>query len=68
MAYTLESKNDLTVLFKNQGQYKEDESLLLEALEGGRLNLVDTHLHTLESLNNLIDLYEAWNEPEKIEQ
>jgi hypothetical protein len=24
--------------------------------------------HTIESLNNLIDLYEAWNRPEKVEK
>jgi hypothetical protein len=39
--------------------------ILLEALEGRRLKLADTHPHTLESLNILIDLYEAWNKHEK---
>ena len=38
---------------------------LLEAPEGRRLKLGDTHPQTLESLNNLIALYEAWNKPEK---
>ena len=33
--------------------------------EGRRLKLGDTHPHTLESINNLIDLYETWNKPEK---
>ena len=33
-----------------------------------RLKLGDTHPHTLESMNSLIDLYEAWNKPEKAEQ
>jgi len=28
----------------------------------------DTHPHTIESLNNLIDLYEAWNKPEEAEE
>jgi len=32
------------------------------------LKLGDTHPHTLQSLNNLIDLYEAWNKPEKAEK
>ena len=27
-----------------------------------------THPNTLESWNNLIDLYEAWNKPEKAEE
>ena len=26
------------------------------------------HLHTIESLNNLIALYEAWNKPEEAEK
>ena len=32
---------------------------------GFRLKLGNTHPHTQQSLNNLIDLYEAWNKPEK---
>jgi hypothetical protein len=27
-----------------------------------------THPHTLESWHNLINLYEAWNKPEKAEE
>jgi len=38
---------------------------LFQAVDARRLKLGDTHPHTLESLNNLIDLYEAWNKPEK---
>jgi hypothetical protein len=30
--------------------------------------LGDTHPHTIESINNLIELYEAWNKPEKAEE
>jgi len=30
-----------------------------------RLKLGDTHPNTKESFNNLIELYEAWNKPEK---
>ena len=37
----------------------------LEVIEGRRLILGDTHPHTVKSINNLIELYEAWNEPEK---
>jgi hypothetical protein len=40
---------------------------LLEALEG-RLKLGDTHPHTVESWNNLIELYEAWDKLEKAEE
>jgi len=32
------------------------------------LKLGDTHPHTIESLNNLIDLYEAWGKPEKAKE
>jgi hypothetical protein len=28
----------------------------------------DTHPHTLESVKNLIILYESWNKPEKAEE
>ncbi len=56
---TLESKNDLAVLYKEQELYDQAEQLMLEALEGRRLKLGDTHPHTKESLNNLIKLYEA---------
>jgi hypothetical protein len=33
--------------------------------ESRRLKLGDTHPHTKASLNNLINIYEAWNRPEK---
>jgi len=42
----------------------QTEPLLFEALEDRHLKLGDTHPHTIESLNNLIDLYEAWNKQE----
>jgi len=65
---TLETKNDLAMLYKEQARYEDAEQLLLKALEGRRLRLGDTHPNTLESLNNLIDLYEAWNKPEKADE
>ena len=54
-------------LYKEQARFEEAEPLLLEALKGRRLNLGDTHPHTLKSWNQLIDLYKAWNKPEKAE-
>lgn len=39
-----------------------------QAVDGLRLKLGDTHPHTRESLNNLINLYEAWNKPEKAQE
>jgi len=56
------------VLYKEQAHYEQVEKLLLEAVKGRRLKLGDTHPHTQESLNNLIDLYKAWNKPEQAEQ
>jgi hypothetical protein len=49
-----------------QGRYQDTEELLFEALKC--LKLGDTHPRTLESWNNLIELYEAWNKPEKAEK
>ena len=56
------------MLYKEQARYEDAEQLLLEAVEGRRLKLGDTHPHTLESLNNLIELYEAWNKPEEAKE
>jgi len=57
-----------SVFYKEQGDYDKAKTLLIQALEGRRLKLGDTHPHTVESLNNLIDLYEAWDKPEKAEE
>jgi len=54
--------------YSRQIVYAKAKPLLFEALEGHRLKLGDTHPHTLDSLENLIDLYEAWNKPEKAEE
>ena len=53
------------MLFKEQARYDDAEQLLLEAVKGRRLKLGDTHPRTLESWNNLIELYEACDKPEK---
>jgi hypothetical protein len=47
---------------------KEAEPRLREAVEGRRLKLGDTHPHTIESWNKLIDLYEAWDKPKKAQE
>ena len=54
--------------YKEQGRYNVSESPLMEAIKGRRLKLGDTHPYTLESINNLIALYEAWNKPEEAEK
>ena len=58
----------LVAVYKEQARYEEAEPLLLEAVEGRRLKLGEKHPHSLESVNNLIALYEAWNKPEKAEE
>jgi hypothetical protein len=55
----------LAILYKEQNDFNKAEPLLLKALEGRRLTLDDTHSHTIQSWNNLIDRYTAWNKPEK---
>ena len=50
------------------GEEIEAEPLLIEAIEGRCLKLGDTHPQTIEFLNNLIDLYEAWKKPEKVNE
>jgi len=60
--------HELAVLYREQERYEKAEPLLIEAIEGRRLKLGNTHPHTIESINNLIDLYEALNEPEKAQE
>ena len=56
------------MLYKKQARYEEAEPLLLEAVEGRRFKFGDEHPGTLASINNLIELYEAWGKPEKAEE
>ena len=55
------------VFYKEKGDYDKAELLLIEAIEGRRLKLGDNHSHTIDSLNDLIKLYEVWNNLEKAE-
>jgi len=68
LLHTLTSVQELAVLYGKSNAYDKAEPLLIEALEGGRLKLGDTHPHTIESWKNLIDLYEAWGKPKKAEE
>jgi len=60
--------HELAVLYMKQELYEKSEPLLLQAVEGRRLKLGDTHPHTQQSLNHLIDLYETWDKLEKAEE
>lgn len=64
----LKSKNDLAMLYKEQGDYSSTKPLPIKAVEGWRLKFGDTHPHTVESLNNIIELYQVWVKPEKAEK
>jgi hypothetical protein len=48
--------------------YDKAEPLLVGAVENLRIKLGDIHPHTKESFNNLIELYEAWDKPEKAKE
>ena len=50
----------MVIVYEEQARYEEAEPLLLEVLE--------TRTQTIESLNNLIARYEAWNKPEKAKE
>jgi len=65
---TLETMNDLAVLYKEQARYDKAEKLLLDVIESRRFKLGDQHPHTIESLNKLIDLYEVWDKLQKAAQ
>ena len=60
--------NAYAVLHTKKGQYDKAEKLFIEVLKGRQQELGDDHPETLESLKNLIDLYEAWNKPEKAKE
>jgi hypothetical protein len=51
-----------------QTRHDEAEQLLLDAFNGRTTKLGPEHPHTLDSLRNLIRLYEAWNKPEKAKE
>jgi hypothetical protein len=64
----LESKNDLGVQYHELRRSQDSELLLLEAVRDRRLKLGDSHPHTLESWDHLIELYEAWGKSEEAEK
>jgi hypothetical protein len=65
-------QHDVLVTFKGVADFYRDQQLynkakpyMLRAVWGRRLTLGDTHAHTLESWNQLIELYETCDKPEK---
>jgi len=65
---TAGTMTDLARFYTDQERYEEAEKYLLAAVKSRRLILGDLHPHTLESLNTLIALYEAWSKPEQANQ
>jgi tetratricopeptide (TPR) repeat protein len=54
---TLETVNNLGVLYANQGKMKEAEEMFLRALRGREAALGAKHAWTLDAVNNLGNLY-----------
>ena len=53
--------NNLANVYKAQEQFKDAEQLLNESMKRH-------HPHTVESIKKLIELYEAWEKPEKAKE
>jgi len=65
---TLESKNDLAMLYREQARYEDAKPLLLEAFHGRATKLSPEHPHTLDSPKQLVSLYESWGRPDEAEK
>jgi tetratricopeptide (TPR) repeat protein len=61
------SLNNLAVLYKRQGQYKEAEAMYMEALAMRRRALPEDHPHIARSLNNSAALCKVQRRYEKAE-
>jgi len=64
----LQSMNNRARTFHGQGLYQEAEQLFIKALAIRRRVLGEGHPDTLESVNNLVELYEAWGKPEQADK
>ena len=60
-----ESKRDLPAWYMEHARYADAEPLLLEAFHGRETKLGPEHPHTVESLKQLVTLYESWNKPDE---
>jgi eukaryotic-like serine/threonine-protein kinase len=65
---TLRSAHELAVLYLRQACYEDAEPLLLEAFGGRQTKLGPDHPHTLDSLRELVHLYESWDKPQEAAQ
>jgi serine/threonine protein kinase len=58
----------LALLYINQARYGEAEPLLLQEYQRREKQFGPEHSSTINMLNKLVSLYEAWNKPEKANQ
>ena len=60
--------HEFGVLYAKRNQYEQAEPLLLKAYQGREKRLSAGHPATLDSLDRLIKLYEAWGKTEQADQ
>ena len=68
-SFTLDSMNDLAVIYQRQGRWEEAEKLYVQVLEASQRVLGAEHPSTLTTMNNLAVIYERqgrWEEAEKL--
>jgi serine/threonine protein kinase len=65
---TIQNMVRLGWVYTEQQRYSEAEALLLEAFELSHRVLGPLYQVTIESIGRIVNLYEAWNKPEKADQ
>ena len=60
--------HELALVYVATENYDKAEPLLLDAFHGREAKLGSTHPHSLESLKQLVNLYESWNKPDEAAQ
>lgn len=55
-------------MYRRLARYEDAEPLLLDAFHGRESKLGPEHPQTLNSLRELVRLYESWNKPDEAEK
>jgi hypothetical protein len=55
--------HELGVLYNRQARYEDAERLLFDAFHGREAKFGPEHPHTIDSLKQLVTLYESWPKP-----
>ena len=58
----------LAALYIEQARFGEAEPLLLQAFQRRENQFGPEHNYTIDMLDQLVSLYEAWNKPEKAQE